>query len=106
VYYKREKGFQFFCKNTLPVLWGYCVKNLTWNDILSIPHNHRIKIKKISGSYVEIFKHISASLSISDDSFCQLRGGILGKHRIIGYRKDGVFHVLFEDKEHEVYPHN
>ncbi|MDR3117521.1 MAG: hypothetical protein LBT98_03040 [Puniceicoccales bacterium] len=41
---------------------------------------------------------------IDAESFYQLPGKAGGAHRIIGYRKNHIFHLIYDDRDHSLLP--
>jgi hypothetical protein len=41
---------------------------------------------------------------VDPDAFYQIPGNASQSHRIIGYRKNGIFYLAYDDKDHSLLP--
>jgi hypothetical protein len=109
-YYRQQKSLMFFCKNTLSVLrklesGGIESKELTltWKEVDKRKHTHKFGRNEVSEKYREFFRQFCDRREMEGEIFYQLPGKASGAHRIVGYRKDGIFYLMMDDEKHEMF---
>jgi hypothetical protein len=73
-------------------------ESMTWNEILTNPGSHQVKIDKLSKeaqSYLE-------KMNYGVDELLSLR--LSGKERVWGILAEGILDILWWDPEHQVCP--
>jgi hypothetical protein len=103
-YYKRQKELRFFCEYTLSVLRILEASKLTWEEIHKRPNTHPFKVSEVSWRYQEILVPFCDRREIDYGAFYQIPGQASGAHPMMGYRKEGVFYLVMDDKDHGMFP--
>ena len=102
--YARHGELCFFCENTLLVLRDWERRRTSWQELKKVPHCHYFNTLFVQKSYRAIFARVCKRVKIDPDSFFQIHGRANLTHRIIGYRKNGIFHLVYDDKDHSLLP--
>jgi hypothetical protein len=104
--YYAHGDLMFFCEYTLPVLQNLVRNQMEWGRLIKLPHCHSFRINDASCKFHKLLYDICSSRDVSHDSFYQMPGKASSQHRIIGYRKNRIFHLFYDDKEHSFFPKN
>jgi hypothetical protein len=104
--YARCGELYFFCGNTLPVLRGWERKKISWKELEKVRHCHYFNALFVKKPHRDIFAKVCKRIKLDPDSFFQIPGGASPAHRIIGYRKNGIFYLVYDDKDHSLLPSN
>jgi hypothetical protein len=92
----------FFCQYTLPVLRGFGEGRIAWKEIFKIKHCHGVNVLHVQDVRRKCFINACNRARIEPDAFFQIPGKASSAHRIIGYRKNGTFYLVYDDKDHSL----
>lgn len=92
----KTEPFTKFLEHTIQILNKY--EKYSWSEVLNKKNNHIVK----STQRIEAEKQIKHKLQIigKDVEIYQIKGSSL-KHRIFGYRENGIFHIIINDLNHK-----
>ena len=92
--------FSAFFSEIYPRLKDF--QSMRWREILKNSHHHHWQLNKLDKEVRDLFITMRGAIDLGTDEIYQFH--VKGKHVILGIRDGSVFHLMWNDIDHQIYP--